>query len=77
MIILPLFLQALVNLGEILKAAGCGYENGNEEPFMSLHTFVPAVMQITDVFVFCSRKNHGAPREHERLHQRKRRLQAV
>lgn len=24
------FLQALVNMGEILKAAGCGYDNGKE-----------------------------------------------
>lgn len=26
------FLQALVNMGEILKAAGCGYDNGKETP---------------------------------------------
>lgn len=26
------FLQALVNMGEILKAAGCGYDNGKEKP---------------------------------------------
>lgn len=25
------FLQALVNMGEILKAAGCGFDNGKEK----------------------------------------------
>lgn len=26
------FMQALVNMGEILKAAGCGFDNGKEKP---------------------------------------------
>lgn len=25
-------MQALVNMGEILKAAGCGFDNGKEKP---------------------------------------------
>jgi len=31
-------LQALINMGEILKAAGCGYENGTSSsiPYMSV-----------------------------------------
>uniref|UniRef100_A0AAR2IUF0 2-iminobutanoate/2-iminopropanoate deaminase n=1 Tax=Pygocentrus nattereri TaxID=42514 RepID=A0AAR2IUF0_PYGNA len=46
--------QALINMGEILKAAGCGYENGRSPAnrLNTLHSVYDVVLVVNHVFFF-------------------------
>lgn len=82
-----LFLQALVNMAEILKAAGCGYTNGERAlPFFAcaqdnsfnFSTTDPIMHYFLSFLVTSwSCQNHSALSRYERLHQCQWRVQAM
>lgn len=79
------FLQALVNMGEILKAAGCGYDNGKETPYSTPYNIINLVILKFHLpnqhcylsIVSCSCQSHSAVSRHEWLQCRQRCLQDV